>query len=59
MLTGNELLDFLVFGAGAGVGLQVLASILTGRVPGDGILLAAGGGAILGVMFFIFRGGII
>ena len=58
-LTGFPLVDFLLLGALAGAGVQILVSLLGGKVPGNGVLLAAGGGALLGVMFYIFRGGIV
>ena len=57
--TGIAILDFILLGAAVGAGVQILVSLLGGRVPGNGVIMAAGAGAILGAMFHIFRSGIL
>ena len=57
-MTGVLLLDYIIFGALAGVVLQGVATALAGRIPGPGLLIAALVGGVFGVVGFIFITGL-
>lgn len=48
------MLDFILYGAGAGAGTMVIAQLMAGRVPGDNLIISAAGGAMMGAILYIF-----
>lgn len=56
-LTGSEILDFIVVGMALAAAARGVMSVLSGRMPGPGMIPAALGGAIVAAILFVFKDG--
>ena len=59
-MNNDPFLNMLIMGAALGAGGAFVFDILRGKLPGIvGLVPAAGVGALLGAMFYVFRTGVV
>lgn len=57
-ITGAPFLDAILLGIILGVFAQGIISVLGGRLPGPGLLIAGVAGGLIGAVVFLFRSGL-
>ncbi|MEM1298466.1 MAG: hypothetical protein AAGH68_04235 [Pseudomonadota bacterium] len=55
--TGSAFLDFLIAGVLIGMAAQSAASVLSGKIPGPGLIFAGIGGGVVATIVFVFKSG--